>query len=211
MNTVQVRQAVEQDLPALQRIEVEATTLIPTTVLPLASRAPMPLGELQACLTASELWVAYEDLHDPIGFVAASSYGTFLHLIEFDVTPRMGRRGIGTKLLQHVCRAASQRGHAAITLTTFKDLPWNAPFYAKQGFAEVAEFAAVPHLLASLKSESERGLRRRIPMIKSSDILQADCGQSCPANSEAVAANIRSESNIGTSSARDTRLVGRPV
>ena len=33
-----------------------------------------------------------------------------------------------------------------MTLTTLRDVPWNAPFYAARGFAEMPEFAWGPQL-----------------------------------------------------------------
>ncbi len=51
-----------------------------------------------------------------------------LHLEEIDVDPSHGRRGLGTALVNAVCEWASDSGHALLTLTTFRAVPWNLPF-----------------------------------------------------------------------------------
>ena len=57
-----------------------------------------------------------------------------LHLEELDVLPGHGRQGIGTRLVRALCDGARGRGIAAVTLCTFRDVPWNAPFYERLGF-----------------------------------------------------------------------------
>ena len=56
---------------------------------------------------------------------------------EIDVLPSYGQRGIGAALLEHACQWARAAGYRRIALGTLADVPWNAPFYAKRGFAAV--------------------------------------------------------------------------
>lgn len=74
-----------------------------------------------------------------VGFALCGEMDGHAHLFEMDVVPEHGRRGIGGALLESVCEEASMRGFSAMTLTTLRDVPWNAPFYAKRGFSELAE------------------------------------------------------------------------
>ena len=53
--------------------------------------------------------------------------------------PASMRQGVGTRLLDRACEWARGQGYDAITLTTFADIAWNGPFYARRGFAETAE------------------------------------------------------------------------
>ena len=71
------------------------------------------------------------------------------HLEEVDVHPDHGRRGVGTALVRAVCDWVRRSGHAEITLTTFRALPWNMPFYRRLGFEEMRDDALRPELLAS--------------------------------------------------------------
>ncbi|MGH8062305.1 MAG: GNAT family N-acetyltransferase [Pseudoxanthomonas sp.] len=74
-----------------------------------------------------------------VGFALCGEMDGHAHLFEMDVVPEHGRRGIGGALLESVCSEAAVRGFSAMTLTTLRDVPWNAPFYAKRGFSELAE------------------------------------------------------------------------
>jgi GNAT superfamily N-acetyltransferase len=54
-----------------------------------------------------------------------------------DVDLAYGQRGIGSALVETVCDWAKLQGYPAISLSTFRNLPWNAPFYAKLGFQTI--------------------------------------------------------------------------
>jgi len=166
---VRLRAACGDDLPALGPIEVAAAAQFPAGALPPSLAHPMSLATLQACLAASELWVADAPGCGPVGFVAACTHDSSLHLLEMDVLPRSSRQGIGKRLLQHVCLVAAQRGHLQVTLTTFAHLPWNAAFYAANGFAALSDCADFPHLAAALRAEQDNGLEARVAMVRRLD------------------------------------------
>ncbi|OAG75095.1 putative acetyltransferase [Acetobacter malorum] len=66
-------------------------------------------------------------------------------------------RGVGKALLAEACEAAQQTGLKRVTLTTCRDVPWNAPFYHKIGFEYLEEPALDPDLRATLKEEEACG------------------------------------------------------
>jgi GNAT superfamily N-acetyltransferase len=80
------------------------------------------------------------------------------HLEEIDVDPAHGRRGLGTQLVLQVCDWAASNGYESVTLTTFRDIPWNMPFYARLGFEIVPTAQLSPALLAVVEDETRRGL-----------------------------------------------------
>jgi predicted N-acetyltransferase YhbS len=51
-----------------------------------------------------------------------------------DVDPANGQRGIGSALVETVCDWAQLQGYPAISLSTFRNLPWNACLYSRLGF-----------------------------------------------------------------------------
>jgi GNAT superfamily N-acetyltransferase len=55
------------------------------------------------------------------------------HLEEMDVLPEHAGQGLGAALIEAVCSWAHTRGFDAVTLSTFRDVPWNAPFYPRHG------------------------------------------------------------------------------
>jgi GNAT superfamily N-acetyltransferase len=76
------------------------------------------------------------------------------HLEEIDVHPTHGRRGLGTALVRAVCEWATASGYVMLTLTTFRAVPWNLPFYGRLGFVEIPRETLRPELSA----EAHRGL-----------------------------------------------------
>ncbi|ETH81148.1 acetyltransferase, GNAT family [Bordetella pertussis STO1-CHOC-0017] len=72
--------------------------------------------------------------------------------------PRQQGRGIGGRLVRAAIDAAAAAGLPAITLTTFRDLPWNQPFYARLGFATLQADGLNVRLQAILAREASLGL-----------------------------------------------------
>ncbi len=101
------------------------------------------------------------------GFLVNEPFRTELHIWEMDVHPDFQGRGIGAGMLRACLVDARNTGFSAITLTTFRDLPWNAPFYARLGFEEVTALDAHPRLAGELALEADNGLPadRRCAMI----------------------------------------------
>jgi GNAT superfamily N-acetyltransferase len=104
------------------------------------------------------LWVARAPDAAPVGFAFVELVGGVPHLDELDVHPDHARRGLGRQLLETVAAWAAGAGHAVLTLTTFRDVPWNAPFYARAGFREIAPEEQPPALRALVREEAARGL-----------------------------------------------------
>jgi GNAT superfamily N-acetyltransferase len=88
------------------------------------------------------------------------------HLVEIDVHPEHGRRGLGRRLVNAVCRWAATNGYSCVTLTTFRDVTWNMPFYARLGYEEIPQEELSPALRSVIDDETRRGLdpRRRVAM-----------------------------------------------
>jgi predicted DCC family thiol-disulfide oxidoreductase YuxK/GNAT superfamily N-acetyltransferase len=132
---VQIRPAQAAELPELQRVEREAGTRFRGLgLLDHLLEHSLSLPELSAHQRAGRLWVAADAQDRPIGFAVASVVDGGAHLEELDVLPEAGCRGIGTRLVQTVCDWAAAQGFTTITLSTFRDVPWNAPFYERLGF-----------------------------------------------------------------------------
>jgi GNAT superfamily N-acetyltransferase len=95
----------------------------------------------------------------PVGFALVEMLTDDLpHLEELDVQPSHGRHGVGTALVRAVCDWARERGYAEITLTTFRAVAWNMPFYARLGFEEITASELRPPLAAVVLEEATRGL-----------------------------------------------------
>ena len=115
-------------------------------------------AELREAQAEGRLWVALAD-GTPVGFVLVDLLPSGLpHLEELSVDPRHGRRGVGAALVRAACEWAARSGHPELSLTTFRDVPWNLPFYARLGFEEVPRDELRPELVEILRDEASRGL-----------------------------------------------------
>ncbi|POA98005.1 N-acetyltransferase [Chromobacterium sinusclupearum] len=160
---IAIRPARLADLPLLADIERRAAALFPESDLPPALRgAVLPAEALAGAQLDGLLWVA-EDEGRVAGFALAEIVDGHLHLAEMDVDPDHARRGLGAALLRRLVVEAAMRGHAALTLTTFAHLPWNAPFYRRHGFQDFAPDAD-SQLAARLRAEAAAGFRNRVAL-----------------------------------------------
>ena len=100
------------------------------------------------------------------GFVLLEEHGDEAHLEEVDVLPEFGRRGIGRGLVDAACDWARAKGFASITLSTFRDVAWNAPFYASAGFEAIPRSEWTDSLRDAAAEEAAAGLdpERRVMM-----------------------------------------------
>jgi len=155
-----------EHLKELTKIELAAARL-------LSGHAPESVlcettgqEEFHKALSNGHLWVALA-ADAPVGFAHVEVIDArTAHLEEIDVLPAYGGRGVGTRLVEEVCRWAASAGHDSVTLTTFRDVPWNMPFYKRLGFRIIpgAELSAA--LRAIVEHETRRGLdpSRRVAM-----------------------------------------------
>jgi len=84
----------------------------------------------------------------PVGFASVEVVDDAAHIWQLSVLPAEGRRGRGTALVKAVCAWGRGQGFEAVTLTTYRDVPWNGPFYARMGFVVVEEQDLSPGLVA---------------------------------------------------------------
>ena len=117
-----------------------------------------PIEELRKAHRDGRVWVAVASSDQPIGFAYATIVDGYCHLEELDVLPAFGQNGIGTALVQTVCAYAVAEGWAGVTLTTFREVPWNAPFYERLGFEVLDPLSLSPGLAHAFANEGRRGL-----------------------------------------------------
>ncbi|MFY7114471.1 GNAT family N-acetyltransferase [Enterobacter cloacae complex sp. SHL020] len=100
-------------------------------------------------------WLALAN-DQPIGFILAEAHSSSLFIVELSVDLDWQGKGIGRQLIARAADHARTLGLASLTLTTFRDVPWNALFYAKLGFEYVAELT--PELREKREEEAAHGL-----------------------------------------------------
>jgi GNAT superfamily N-acetyltransferase len=136
----QIRSARMEELPLLSGIEQSAARLfLDTPYAFLVNDKPLSLDFVQQQFSAGRVWVAVDCHETVLGYEIAREVDETFYLQQIDVEPEHGRRGIGSALVKTVCDRAKQQGYEIVSLSTFRDLPWNAPFYSKLGFHPVDE------------------------------------------------------------------------
>ncbi|MEM7018069.1 MAG: GNAT family N-acetyltransferase [Pseudomonadota bacterium] len=109
-------------------------------------------------ILAETSWVAATEDNVLVGFLSAECFGDELHLWELSVHAEHQGQGIGKKLIQCAMDYARRNILKALTLTTFREVAWNEPFYQRLGFVTLTAGAIGPRLSAELKSEQAHGL-----------------------------------------------------
>jgi predicted N-acetyltransferase YhbS len=103
------------------------------------------------------LFVA-EDGEKLIGFAIFSAVDGHCYLEEVSVASSHAGQRIGSKLIAAVEDAGRKLGLAWITLSTFRDIPWNGPYYARLGFAEWPHAQLPPGHLKRHADQARDGL-----------------------------------------------------
>jgi GNAT superfamily N-acetyltransferase len=145
---VLIRLAQPAELPYLQEIEVASGEPFRDVGMPeIADDDPMSLE----ALAEHEVWVAVGEQGVPLAFIAVGDVDGAVHIHQVSVHPAHAHQGIGAALIEHVTRTAR-----AVTLTTFRDVPWNAPYYERLGFREITGISS--GLAEIMREEASRGL-----------------------------------------------------
>ena len=156
-----IEHARRAHVAALPEIELRAGRMFSEQDFPRPLRDTLtPLEKFERAFERGRLWVALDGAGKPVGFAVGSIVDGSAHLLELDVHPDHGRRGLGGRLVDRVADWARSEGHSALTLTTFSHVAWNAPWYRRLGFVELSSSEATPGLLAHLVQEGEEGLDR---------------------------------------------------
>ncbi|EPK8020305.1 GNAT family N-acetyltransferase [Providencia rettgeri] len=108
-------------------------------------------------ISAQLEWVVVNDCDEPIGFINAENHHHSLHICEVSVCQQWQGQGLGKKLIKQVLDAALARKITVVTLTTCRDVPWNAPYYQRLGFKILEINELTTELQAILQSEVDAG------------------------------------------------------
>ena len=139
MPMVNIRHALRTDaplLPAIERSSGEAFRQI-------AHLAWIADDEVQSVERHLELieqgkaWIA-QDEHDTIvGFLSAERKGNSLHIWQMSVHADHQKKGFGRGLVEAVKAWSANEELYSITITTFREVAWNEPFYHSCGFERI--------------------------------------------------------------------------
>lgn len=153
MSVPQIRPAVEADLPRLVEVEVAAGQLFRTVGMPEVAGDVPQVSDLRGALVAGRLWVTQVG-SVVAGYVAAEVLDGNAHVAQVSVVPDFAGRRLGRAMIELVEAWGRAAGRPATTLTTFRDVPWNGPYYLRLGYRVLAEEEIGPELARTMAHEA---------------------------------------------------------
>jgi len=155
-----IRPTSEDDIAALQDIEISAgkAFLKIDGLQSLGADSCAAQEQHLAAIATQTSWIAEVRGRAAAGFLAGSPVGSSLHVDEISVRSDYQKQGIGRALMEHAEAQARWLGLSELTLTTFRHVNWNAPFYEKLGFQILSEEDLCERLAGILAMERALGL-----------------------------------------------------
>jgi GNAT superfamily N-acetyltransferase len=151
----EIRRARRDELETLREIERDAGRAFAAIGMPeIAAHEPPSVTELERFVSAGHAWVAVDSSGHPVGYILSEVVDGCAHIEQVSVAPAYARRGIGSALINYLDAGAAADHRPALTLTTFRDVPWNAPYYARLGFAVLRPADQGPELRARVEREA---------------------------------------------------------
>jgi len=164
-----IRAARPGDLARIRDIEVAAGELYRDFGMDAIADDPPPSDEdLTVFQHNGRAWVATDSDDIPIAYILVETVDGWAHIEQVSVHPSHSRKGLGRALIDHAELWADGCGLGGMTLTTFREVPWNAPYYERLGFVPVPEPAWSEGLRRIVSQEGLHGLNAwpRVVMMK---------------------------------------------
>ena len=138
-----------EDIAALISIDKAASALFgPTGLLePSALEDHVPAEVFEQEIPRANVFVARNPHGWVVGFALVRLRGNGLYLDQVSVHPDHGQKGIGRALVIRVLTEAETRKLPHVSLSTFRDVAWNGPFYASIGFKEIPREKLEPYMI----------------------------------------------------------------
>ncbi len=149
-----IRNATPSEFPTLASVEMEAGKkfigkgIIDDTVDFTVKPEKFDYGFSVVAATEDEI----------AGFIQLVWVDRFLHIEEVSVLPAHQNQGIAAALIAHALDLARQKDGLGVTLSTFRDVSWNGPYYSKLGFEEVSAVGLGEDYTEMRQEEHDAGL-----------------------------------------------------
>ncbi|WP_164016649.1 GNAT family N-acetyltransferase [Pyxidicoccus trucidator] len=154
-----LRRALPGELPSLPDVEHLAAQQFRHSPHPDAAELPVQsLEQLHEHQQQGGVWVAVAKDGAIAAFAICKPVDGDLFIVETDVHPAHARQGLGAALFELLGQWAREEGYPALLLTTFGDVPWNAPYYERLGFRILRADEQGPGLRTIRAQETQLGL-----------------------------------------------------
>ncbi|WP_430787433.1 GNAT family N-acetyltransferase [Actinoplanes sp. G11-F43] len=157
---MRIRAARGDELEVFQAVERAAGEAFRGIGMPeIADDEPLAVGVLAEYVRGGRAWAA-DDGGGAVGYLIVDLVDDGVHIEQVSVHPRCARRGVGRLLIEEAAGYAARIGASRVTLTTFAEVPWNAPYYRRCGFTVLPDEAIGVGLRAVREHERAVGLDR---------------------------------------------------
>ncbi len=156
-----IRAARADELERLRGIEFAAGEIFRSCGMDaIADDEPLTVTELAIFHSRGGALVFADASDVPVGYLLVEHLDGNAHVEQLSVHPSHARRGLGSELLDGAEKWAQAEGLEWLTLTTFRDVPWNAPYYRRLGFEDLKPELLDDGLRGILECEGLVGLSR---------------------------------------------------
>ncbi len=124
----------------------------------IANDSPPDLADLDVYQREARAWVATDSNNEPVAYILVDDVDRHAHIEQVTVHPTHARQGLGRLLIEEVARWAVTQGLDGMTLTTFEEVPWNAPYYTRLGFVRVPASQWSQRMCRIVQKEGANGL-----------------------------------------------------
>ncbi|MEV7605910.1 GNAT family N-acetyltransferase [Paenarthrobacter sp. NPDC089322] len=156
-----IRLARNDDLFQLQDIEKAAGEAFRALGMDsVADDEPLTIDQLRTYVAGARSWVHADGLDFAVAYILVDIVDGNAHVEQVSVHPEQAHQGLGSELLDAARIWARGHGMQRQTLSTFRDVPWNAPYYRRLGFEDFDAGSWGPELRRLMEHEAELGLTR---------------------------------------------------
>jgi GNAT superfamily N-acetyltransferase len=150
-----IRPPRPDELELLRSIERDAGRAFAEIGMPeIAADEPLSVAELETFRREGRAWVAVDRRDRPVAYLLSGIVDGCAHIDQVSVASAHAGERLGAALIEHLAQTAVAEGRPALTLTSFRDVPWNAPYYERLGFAVVDPSDQGPELAALAAREA---------------------------------------------------------
>ena len=169
MTSLSIRPACRANLATL---EVEAGKIFHSVGMSEVAEHAPDMNALRSCQKLGQIWVAEVNV-EVAGYVVATVVDGNAHIVQVSVSPAHSRQGVGRRLIGHIEAWGRDHDLPETTLTTFRVVPWNGPYYQRLGYrmltvsemgtelaAAIEHEASLPGIDGSLRCAMIKGISR---------------------------------------------------
>jgi GNAT superfamily N-acetyltransferase len=164
-----IKPATSADIESMRALERRAAQQFRTIGYEFCAGGPVrDVSEHERILACGLTLAAFDAADGLAGFAMFEPLDGEGHLVEIDVDPVHQRQGLSRRLIAGGIDWSRLKGFDGMALTTYRDVPWNAPYYRRLGFEEFKPGPGRKGLLRTITQEAAWGFdfRPRIAMRK---------------------------------------------